>query len=75
MKQLPCPFCGSDKVKIQINTTWRGDMKASGRCNKCHTRGPIVSTPIPMTELSVEERTSTRQRITEEAIKIWNSRV
>lgn len=46
-----CPFCGSDKTKIERKTkrVFAGFNKqeeyisASVRCNKCHARGPIVT--------------------------------
>lgn len=72
MDQLSCPFCGSSKVKIQVNQTYFM-IKASGRCNSCHARGPLFSKPIDV--LNVEELKNAREYVTSEALKHWNNRI
>lgn len=34
----PCPFCGSNKLKVDKNTR-NGRITYSVRCNICHARG------------------------------------
>lgn len=44
-KLKPCPFCGSDKVKlIKKRTVYKGNKAyvASVRCNCCNARGGTV---------------------------------
>lgn len=39
----PCPFCGSDKLKVDSVSRYSGirgyEYTFSVRCNKCHARG------------------------------------
>ncbi len=74
MDQLSCPFCGSNKVKIQFNESYN-QMKASGRCNRCHTRGPLVSKRIDGFSISVEEHQIIREYLNKEALRLWNNRL
>lgn len=42
----PCPFCGSDKLKLEKKATrYKGHKAyvASIRCNSCHARGGTVT--------------------------------
>ena len=65
----PCPFCGSDKLKIKKKATKRNGMKTyvvSVRCNVCHARGGAVTD----TTMSC----STDNSAENEAILRWNRR-
>ncbi len=71
MNQLACPFCGSNKVKIQVTKSCY-TMKASGRCNSCHARGPINSKVLK--DIDLETLKTAREYVTSEALKRWNAR-
>jgi Lar family restriction alleviation protein len=50
MEELkPCPFpvCGSDDVVLYAVDSLKGDgsLGLSGKCRKCHSRGPTRDTP------------------------------
>lgn len=69
MQQNKCPFCGSTKVKIIVTGTYT-KLNASGRCNCCYARGPIVSKKF----MSYNDRENVRKEVIEEAINFWNNR-
>lgn len=69
MQQNNCPFCGSNKVKIIVANGFTR-LKASGRCNCCHARGPIISKEVR----SYNDIENIRKDIIEEATKLWNNR-
>ena len=71
MSQLHCPFCGSTSVKIQVNNTYTY-VQASGRCNKCHTRGPLVKYTFKQ---DWEKREAIKKQVSEQALNLWNNRV
>ena len=75
---LPCPFCGSTKLKIDqktsSNTKFNNETKrcdklvvVTVRCNKCHARGPTMS----MYAGSYDRPT---KALEEKAIEAWNTR-
>ena len=72
MNQITCPFCGSNKVKIQVNQSYNA-IKASGRCNSCHARGPLCSKLLRGAK-DVETFKTTREEVTSEALQRWNNR-
>ncbi len=45
-KLMPCPFCGSTDLKIDIDRTNKifGETQftVTVQCMKCHARGPVV---------------------------------
>lgn len=63
----PCPFCGSDNVKMSKGASWmmkkyRGNIRAVG-CAECGVFGGVFNL-LAMTEKEAEEL----------AIKSWNRR-
>lgn len=83
-----CPFCGSNKLKIQgsgrrIGVTGTDEPVAietfSIRCNVCHARGGTVGGKVILTRLRVREIelpnwASSRDSLKEKAIEAWNRR-
>lgn len=73
-KQIkPCPFCGSDKLKIDSKRTFQYGHKkhcsVTVRGMKCHARSPVVGGNMPDGQYNERE-------ICEEAvIEAWNRRV
>lgn len=78
LKPLPCPFCGSTKLKVDqktsSNTKWNPEtgrcnklVVVTVRCNKCHTRGPTVSMYAGWYDRPV-------QTLNNAAIEAWNRR-
>ena len=40
---LPCPFCGSSEVSVQmLRPAWGESIPVRIRCLKCHAAGPIA---------------------------------
>ena len=84
IKLLPCPFCGSDKLKIdcksgRINHYEKNGMREwqnvvySVRCNKCHARGGTVSVDLPTMGLLGDYEIKKR-KVIEACINAWNTR-
>jgi Lar family restriction alleviation protein len=59
----PCPFCGSDKLKVDNR---KGTY--SIRCNRCHARGCTSSTWSNNNTVSEEDAIN-------KAVELWNRRV
>lgn len=69
-----CPFCGSDKTKVQVNRTY-SYIKASGRCNSCHARGPLISKSLSGIKFtSIDEIKNIEKDVKKLALKEWNFR-
>lgn len=79
LKLLPCPFCGSTKLKVDqkasSNTKWNPEtgrcdklVVVTVRCNKCHTRGPTVSMYAGWYDRPA-------QVLNNAAIEAWNQRI
>lgn len=79
LKPLPCPFCGSTKLKVDqktsSNTKWNSEtgrcdklVVVTVRCNKCHTRGPTVSIYAGWYDRPT-------QVLNNAAIEAWNQRI
>ena len=75
---LPCPFCGSTKLKIDQkkgnDVKWNREtgrqekfVVVTVRCNKCHTRGPTTS-------MYASYYDSPTKALQEKAIEVWNTR-
>lgn len=65
----PCPFCGSDKLKlVKKRTTYHGHKAyvASVRCNCCNARGGTV------TNLTIPY--AVKEDVEAEATRRWNRR-
>ena len=85
---LPCPFCGSDSLKIESKTTkvgWTGiearveSKTFSVRCNKCHSRGGAVGGKVIVSRLDAYKNnmpcwTTTKEDLKGKAIDLWNTR-
>jgi Lar family restriction alleviation protein len=86
VKTKPCPFCGSEKLKLESKNgsihyyekngmkTWQ-NVKFSVRCNSCHARGGVVSEDLPTDDsLPLEEVRQMRYDVSIKAIEKWNRR-
>lgn len=82
----PCPFCGSEKLKLETKNgpihhyekngmrIWQ-NVKFSVRCNSCHARGGVVSEDLPTDgSLPLEEVRQMRYDTGVKAIEKWNRR-
>ena len=80
----PCPFCGSNKLKIEtksgrIHYYEKDGMKSwqnvvfSVRCNSCHARGGTVGADLPVSWY-LGDLENKRKEATDKAIKKWNNR-
>lgn len=66
-----CPFCGSDKLKIDSKRTFNystNHCSVSIRCMKCHARGPVVGVNMPKNQYNEREICESA------AIDTWNRR-
>ena len=65
----PCPFCGSEKLKlVKKRRIYRGNKAytASIRCNCCHARGgTVINLTIPY---------AVKEDVEATARKLWNER-
>lgn len=68
-KLKPCPFCGSDSLKLtKRKTTYKGQKAyvASVRCNRCKARGgTILNLTIPY---------AVKEDVENAACRKWNNR-
>lgn len=86
---LPCPFCGSTKLKIESKSTKAGHtgvderverMVFSVRCNVCHARGGasggkvIVGRRYLTHGGDLPQWATTAHIIRQNAIYLWNTR-
>lgn len=82
----PCPFCGSNKLKIESKSVLDGYTFAderveritfSVRCNSCHARGGAAGGKV-ITSASVlwkrPEWATTEDELEDKAIEAWNRR-
>ena len=80
----PCPFCGSEKLKIEtksgrIHYYEKNGMKSwqnvvfSVRCNSCHARGGTFSVDLP-TSGFLGDLKNKKKEATDKAIERWNRR-
>lgn len=75
MELLKCPFCGSDKLKVEHKNKFKDirrnfiRMSFSVRCNSCHARGGIVTRDINYGK-EAEEISKAKNK----AIEKWNMR-
>lgn len=88
LKLKACPFCGSEKVKIDTKSVKAGytgidepvnQVTASVRCNVCHARGPAVGGKVISgrqwkTSL-LPEWATTKDALCVEAVRKWNTRI
>ena len=86
VKLKPCPFCGSDKLKIDKKSTLVGyngiDERVerwtfSVRCNSCHARGGAVGGKvIPFKYIdTVRKDITTKEDLQNKCVEAWNRRV
>lgn len=80
----PCPFCGSNKLKIEKKSgrihhyekngmkPWR-NVVFSVRCNSCHARGDAASSDLPIVGI-LDDLENKRREVQNIAIQKWNSR-
>lgn len=75
MELLKCPFCGSDKLKVEHKNKFKDirrnfiRMSFSVRCNSCHARGGVVTRDINYGK-EAEEISKAKNK----AIEKWNTR-
>lgn len=88
LKLLPCPFCGSTKLKIESKRTKAGytginalveQETHSVRCNVCHARGgacggKVIHSCIDVYKDNMPIWASTSEELQEKAIEAWNRR-
>ena len=88
-KLKPCPFCGSDSLKIESKTTkvgWTGiearveSKTFSVRCNKCHSRGGAVGGKVIISRIDAYKDNmpcwaTTKEELKDVAVALWNKRV
>jgi Lar family restriction alleviation protein len=69
---IPCPFCGSTKLKVDSKHHgkhyYEGSHSATVRCQKCHARGPTAACKVTREQMHVTEATK------QKAIELWNAR-
>lgn len=81
-----CPFCGSEKLKIETKSgrlnhyekngmkVWQ-NVKYSVRCNSCHARGGTASVDISRGyDVLLEEQRAKERETENNAIAKWNER-
>lgn len=73
MEELkPCPFCGSNKLKIDSKRTFayggKKHCSVTVRCMKCYARSPVVGINIP--DKQYDEREICKVAV----IEVWNKR-
>ena len=78
----PCPFCGSNKTKIEykgkdINYRHVRTITMSVRCNRCHARGGTVSGEVPNYTFGKPDskKLTTIKDLEKLAIERWNGRI
>ena len=75
MELLKCPFCGSEKLKVEHKNKFKDirrnfiRMSFSVRCNSCHARGGIVTRDI-----QYDNQADTISEAKNKAIEKWNMR-
>ena len=69
LKLLPCPFCGSKRLKIESKRNGQWYYTATVRCNKCHARGGTASCEPKRCKYHADSETE------QKAIEAWNRRV
>lgn len=86
----PCPFCGSEKIKIDSKSVRAGyngvddivyRATYSARCNKCHARGGAVGGKVLSLEnyprdirYTLPSWATTWENLKAEAVEAWNRR-
>ena len=82
---IPCPYCGSNKLKIESTSKQRGYtglgdivyyVTASVRCNSCHARGPVAGGRVVkyVREEFRPDWSTTEKELRETAVRSWNER-
>lgn len=75
MELLKCPFCGSEKLKVEHKNKFKDirrnfiRMSFSVRCNSCHARGGIVTRDI-----QYDNQADAISEAKNKAIEKWNMR-
>ena len=84
IKLFPCPFCGSEKLKLESKNgrihyhekdgmrEWQ-NVVFSVRCNSCHARGSTTSADLPTMGI-YGDLVSKKNDAIERAIRAWNTR-
>lgn len=82
----PCPFCGSNKLKIEHKSTsiYKANLIGvdactfSVRCNKCHARGATVTGYLRNAFYALTEEAqkvlATQELLENRAAEAWNRR-
>lgn len=80
-KLKPCPFCSSQKLKVNGKSKRNGYNQTvhrtlSVRCNNCHARGGVVSGDIPYHKsASISDMQIKCRALEREVVEAWNRRV
>ena len=75
MELLKCPFCGSDKLKVEHKNKFKDPWKKIVRmsfyvmCNRCHAKGSTITKDISYSDETIEI-----SKAKNEAIEKWNMR-
>lgn len=81
MNNKACPFCGSEKLKVDSKTAKRtkyigstryNTITASVRCNRCFSRGPTVS--MDYLYDNFEDHNRVIKELDIKAFEKWNNR-
>ena len=72
MELKPCPFCGSEKVKIILEHDLECGRCWFVRCNTCYARGTSIVESIGQQE--PDEAFAQIVKATKDAAKAWNRR-
>ncbi len=86
MVMANCPFCGSEKIKIDKKSVRDGYTELgerverhtfSVRCNRCYARGPAVGGRVIhylRSDLPLPKWATTDKTLEERAVEAWNRR-